>query len=221
MSAILFGSIGAIAETSELQRLAFNQAFTLHKLDWQWSRDEYITLLEKSGGQNRVLDYAKSLGISVDAEAIHHSKSEIFQKLLQERPLEARSGVVEVMQMAKQSGLKLAFVTATSKQNVMSILEALKNEINESDFDLVVSASDIEHPKPAPDAYNFALKQLGQMPQSCVAVEDNFCGLEAAKAAGLACIAFPGENTAHHNFEAADLCVNRLDFKQLQQFISG
>jgi phosphoglycolate phosphatase-like HAD superfamily hydrolase len=62
MSAILFGSIGTIADTSELQRQAFNQAFKAHGLDWCWDREEYLTLLEKSGGQKRIADYAGSTG---------------------------------------------------------------------------------------------------------------------------------------------------------------
>jgi hypothetical protein len=44
MSAILFGSIGPIADTSELQRQAFNQAFQAHGLDWCWHREEYLTI---------------------------------------------------------------------------------------------------------------------------------------------------------------------------------
>ena len=34
--AILFGSIGTIVETSELQRKSFNQAFSEAGLDWNW-----------------------------------------------------------------------------------------------------------------------------------------------------------------------------------------
>jgi hypothetical protein len=34
MSAILFGSISTLADTSELQRRAFNEAFSAHGLDW-------------------------------------------------------------------------------------------------------------------------------------------------------------------------------------------
>ena len=50
MPAVLFGSIGALADTSELQREAFNEAFDAHGLDWNWSRDEYRALL---AGQRR------------------------------------------------------------------------------------------------------------------------------------------------------------------------
>ncbi|MFT7179418.1 MAG: phosphoglycolate phosphatase-like HAD superfamily hydrolase, partial [Oceanospirillaceae bacterium] len=37
--AILFGSIGTLVETSELQRRAFNQAFSEAGLDWNWSEE--------------------------------------------------------------------------------------------------------------------------------------------------------------------------------------
>jgi HAD superfamily hydrolase (TIGR01509 family) len=219
MTAIFFGSIGTITDTSELQRQAFNRAFALHNLDWQWSREEYMNLLEKSGGQQRIEEYAKSMGQSVDAAAIHYSKSEIFQNVLHEKPLVARPGVVDVMRKAKQNGLKLALVTGTSEQNVLSMLEALRNEIDANDFDLVLNSSKVEHPKPAKDAYVVALRELNQMPDSCVAIENNVDGLESAKSAGLACIAFPDENTARHNFKTADLQVSRLDFELLQRFL--
>jgi len=219
MSAIFFGSIGTIADTSELQRQAFNQAFVLHNLDWQWSREEYASLLEKSGGKQRIEEYAKSNGQSVDAAAIHHSKSEIFQNALHQEPLIARSGVVDVIRKAKQNGLKLALVTGTSEQNVLSMLEALHNEIDVNDFDLVLNSSKIKHPKPDKDAYIIALKELNQTPNSCVAIENNVDGLESAKSAGIACIAFPDENTAHHNFKTADLQVSQLDFELLQRFL--
>lgn len=42
LSALLFGSISTIADTSERQRHAFNEAFAEHGLDWQWDRDEYL-----------------------------------------------------------------------------------------------------------------------------------------------------------------------------------
>lgn len=219
MSAILFGSISTVADTSELQRQAFNQAFALHQLSWQWSRAEYVNLLESSGGCQRISDYAKSVGQLVDAEAIHRSKSELFQQSLHKGSLTARPGVVEVIKQAKQQGVKLAFVTTTSAQNVASILEALRSEIGVGDFDLVVSASDVAHSKPAKDAYDFALKALDQTPDAAVAIEDNLDGLAAAKSAQLACVAFPNQNTAQHQFETADLQVSHLDFEQLQRFL--
>ena len=38
MTAILFGSISTLADTSEIQRDSFNQAFAEHGLDWTWDQ---------------------------------------------------------------------------------------------------------------------------------------------------------------------------------------
>ena len=82
MPAMFFGSISTIADTSELQRQAFNDAFAEHGLDWHWDRDAYQALLQSSGGSDRVAEYARSKGDSVDAEAVHRTKSELFQQRL-------------------------------------------------------------------------------------------------------------------------------------------
>ena len=71
MSAVLFGSISTIADTSELQRRAFNEAFASHGLDWEWSRDDYVSMLGSNGGAQRVADFASGRGEDVDAKAVH------------------------------------------------------------------------------------------------------------------------------------------------------
>ncbi|MGF1522893.1 MAG: HAD family hydrolase [Leptolyngbyaceae cyanobacterium] len=220
MSAILFGSIGAIAETSELQRQAFNKAFEREGLDWHWSREEYMPLLQKSGGRQRIEDYAHSRGQSVDTEKLHQSKSQIFQNSLQEGELKPRLGVVETIHKAKQNGLNLAFVTTTSEQNVASILAALNSSFDTSAFDLVTTAAHVKQSKPSQEVYLLALKKLGEQPDSCIAIEDNLGGVKASKSAGISCVAFPGENTADHDFEAADWRVSHLDFDELMQFMA-
>ena len=99
------------------------------------------------------------------------------------------------------------------------MLQALRNEIDANDFDLVLNCSKVEYPKPAKDAYEFALRELNQIPDDCVAIENNVDGLISAKSAGLACIAFPDENTVDHTFDGASLLVKHLEFEQLQRFL--
>lgn len=218
-SALLFGSIGTLADTSEIQRQAFNQAFAQHHLDWHWSREEYIPLLEKGGGQQRIEDYAKEKGDSVDTEAIHRTKSEVFQQLVRSSGLQLRAGVKSTIQSAKQAGFKVALVTTTSEKNVETMLDALGSEISPNVFDLVVNKLNVAQPKPAKDAYRFAMQELDQTSDTCVAIEDNVEGVQAAKAADIACIAFPGENTAHHAFDDADARTDTLAFEQISALL--
>jgi HAD superfamily hydrolase (TIGR01509 family) len=213
MQAILFGSIGTIAETSELQRRAFNEAFKAHGLDWHWPRAYYQDLLVHSGGQQRIAAHAGKQ--AVDAKAIHQTKSQLFQNLLTQSGLTPRPGVLETIQTAQTHGLPLGLVTATSPENVTQLLAAVSG-IKAEDFDVIVDRSRITHPKPAPDAYTFALKQLGMSARDCLAIEDNHDGLLSAVSAGLECVAFPGENTADHDFTKAQRVVHHLHFAELK-----
>ena len=63
--AVIFGAIGTIVETSNIQRKSFNKAFKEFGLDWYWSSTEYKKLLEKSGGENRLSKYANKKNVKI------------------------------------------------------------------------------------------------------------------------------------------------------------
>ena len=48
IKAVLFGSIGTIIETSDIQRNCFNQAFQKVGLNWYWSKKIYKSMLKLS-----------------------------------------------------------------------------------------------------------------------------------------------------------------------------
>ena len=215
MSAILFGSISTLVDSSELQRRAFNESFEAHGLDWQWSQPDYVAMLESNGGAQRIADYAQAHGDEVDADAVHATKSQIFQELLATSGLKARPGVADVIDEAKRRNVKLGFVTTTSPENSSALLETLSPEIDAETFDIIVDRDSVADSKPEPAAYLFALKQLGETPSSAVAIEDNIGGVAAADAAGITCIAFPNENTADGDFAEAEETVDSLDAEHL------
>ena len=133
--AILFGSIGTLIETSDLQRESFNEAFKEAGLDWYWDQEDYRLLLKQSGGTKRIEDFAEKNNSTVQAQQIRERKTEIFnQKLLTEKMM-PRQGVIDLIEYAKNNQLKLGFVTSTTKDNINSVFSALKNYFNEDDFD--------------------------------------------------------------------------------------
>lgn len=54
----------------------------------------------------------------------------------------------------------------------------------------IFSADDVAHPKPAPDLFLHAARELGAKPAHCLVVEDSPSGVRAARAAGMPCVAF-------------------------------
>ncbi len=216
MPAVLFGSIGTLADTSELQRESFNEAFRAHGLDWNWSRDEYRQLLEGSGGAKRIADYARERGQQVDAAAVHRTKSELFQKKVRQSHPAPRPGLTDTIDQARAHGYKLALVTTTSPDNVTALADALRPRVDIGSFDLVVDTTSVERAKPDPAAYRYALERLGEPAGEAVAIEDNVGGVQAAASAGVRCLAFPGENNAGHDFGAATDRIDELSFDQLR-----
>jgi HAD superfamily hydrolase (TIGR01509 family) len=211
MTAILFGSISTLADTSEIQREAFNRAFAEHGLDWTWDREEYAGLLGSNGGRDRVAAYAAARGEDVDADAVHATKSRIYQETVRASGVAPRAGVVETFRAAKAGGLKVGLVTTTSADNLAALGDALAGEVDFDQFDVVVDQSKVSARKPDAEAYSYALEQLGVAPHDAVAIEDNLGGVESARAAGVPTVAFPNGNTATHDFgdtrriEALDL----------------
>jgi HAD superfamily hydrolase (TIGR01509 family) len=221
MSAILFGSISTLADTSELQREAFNEAFRTHGLDWDWQQEEYAALLEQSGGSDRVAAYAKDRGEDVDADAVHRTKSELFQQKLAAGQASPRPGVVDTIANARREGHKIALVTTTSPENVEALTEALRTSVDVAGFDAVVDSSQVDRPKPDRAAYTFVLEQLGEKAEDCVAIEDNLGGVQAASSAGVSCVAFPNVNTADHSFDQAVGRVDELDLAELRDLAAN
>ncbi|NMO88407.1 HAD-IA family hydrolase [Actinomycetospora sp. TBRC 11914] len=220
-SALLLGSISSVVDTSELQRRAFNDAFSHHGLDWEWDRERYAAMLTSNGGRDRIAEYARSTGESVDADAVHATKSRIFQQLLGASTLHPRPGVAETVRAAHEQGLRVGLVTSTSKENVAALLEAVRDDLAAGEFDVVVDSSRVERTKPDPAAYTVALDELGLSAGQCVAVEDNPGGVEAAAAAEVPCVAFPNENTASADFGAALARVEALDLAQLRDLVEN
>lgn len=221
MTTILFGSISTLADTSELQRDAFNRAFAEHGLDWSWDREEYRDLLRGNGGARRIADVASERGEQVDADAVHATKSSLFQQSLTETFPSARPGVVETITDARDRGDKVGLVTTTTPENVAALLAALAPELGEDAFDLVLDLTDVAETKPDPAVYRLAVERLGVQVGDCVAVEDNTGGVESATAAGIPCLAFPNENTAGHDFARATSTLERLSLAEADRAAGG
>ena len=80
MKALLFGSIGTLIETSNIQREAFNQAFKEIGLDWHWDQESYKQLLKKSGGTKRIKDFAEKNNTNDDAKKLGKERQQFIMK---------------------------------------------------------------------------------------------------------------------------------------------
>ncbi len=87
----------------------------------------------------------------------------------------------------KRDGFKVAIASSSNKRKVKFNVELIG--VTENDLDAVLSGSEIERQKPAPDIFLKAAEKTGSDPAQCVVMEDAISGVQAAKAAGMKCIA--------------------------------
>ena len=210
---IMFGSIGAVVETSDLQRQAYNEAMKEAGLDWHWDTATYAELLTQAGGKERLAHLAAATGADLPPEkieSIHARKTELACAKMASNGLTLRPGVPELVKLAKERGMKLAFVTTTYQPNIDAVFTVGGETVSADVFDAIISRADVEHGKPSPDAYLIALKALGVSPDDVLAIEDTATSVMSAKRAGIDVVATPGELTAGQDFWQADLVIDKL-----------
>lgn len=151
---------------------------------------------------------AEKLGIAIDVEKALQRRHDNFVALINERETIAMPGAAELLAVAAASGAwKLAIATSAPQAKFRETLQAAKIPFNF--FSAIVTGDHVEKKKPDPEIYLAAADRLGLPPTRCVVVEDAIMGVQAAKAAGMACIALTGSFPAE-DLAAADIIVDSL-----------
>ncbi|AQS40441.1 haloacid dehalogenase superfamily protein, subfamily IA, variant 3 with third motif having DD or ED [Shewanella psychrophila] len=101
---------------------------------------------------------------------------------------QAMTGVESALEFCRTNDYKIGL--ATSSSNL--IIEAVLNKLNIAHyFDAIESAEHLAYGKPHPEVYLNCAKAINLDPITCVAIEDSFNGLVAARAANMQTIAIP------------------------------
>ena len=202
MKVLLLGSIGVLAETSELQRQAYNKSFRKHGLDWYWSVANYCDLLKSPGGKKRLKSFANSNMSEQLIESIHNGKEEFYSDALR-GGISPREGLVECLDYCRSNDISVALITTTTENNITALSNALKPEINFDQFSLITTKKDVQNEKPSSDIYKYALSFFDITAKQAIAIEDTEANQEAALKEQIICYLFAGEYAAtSHNFNA-------------------
>jgi HAD superfamily hydrolase (TIGR01509 family) len=214
-TALIFDVDGTLAETEELHRAAFNEAFVQAGLDWHWGRRIYRDLLRVPGGKERIraYDQMRRSGPPLSDKAIvelHQIKTDRFAALMAAASCPLRPGVDALLDAARARGQKLAICTTTTRVNIDALLDSTLGAGWEALFGAVVAADDVSRKKPAPDAYIEVLSQLDLPAGACLAFEDSRNGMLSAVRAGVPCIVTRSVYFSDDDFTGALAVVDEL-----------
>lgn len=220
-AALIFDVDGTLAETEELHRQAFNEAFIRHGLDWHWDRAIYRGLLRVTGGKERIRAYQDRLRIDLplsdaDIGALHRVKTAHYAELIETGCCPLRPGVMDLLTAAKARGQRLAIATTTSHGNIDALLARALGSRWAADFDAIVAGDDVRHKKPAPDVYLEVLARLKLDAPDCIAIEDSANGLIAASGANIPVLITRSMFFRDDDFSGARVVLNDLSELALQ-----
>lgn len=183
--AIVFDNDGLLLDTEEV-----------------WTRAE-STLFERHGTSFTMEHKRALLGTSVATAAAKiegmlgrpgrgmEMMDELHELVMEEAlaGVPPRPGALELLNALRDEGLPVGLASNSSWEFVERVL-SVAGLLN-GHFDLIVTADDVERPKPAPDLYLAACAGLGAAPTRAAALEDSETGVASARAAGLFVIAVP------------------------------
>jgi HAD superfamily hydrolase (TIGR01509 family) len=120
--------------------------------------------------------------------------------------VEPMPGVIPWLERLQEAGFRQGIASSAPVANIDTLVDELGVRTS---FDVIVSGVDLPG-KPEPVLFLKVADMLHVLPERCVVVEDAVAGVEAAKRAGMGCIAVTTTSPASA-LGAADIVVDRLD----------
>jgi HAD superfamily hydrolase (TIGR01509 family) len=199
---VLWDMDGVLVDTGEFHFRAWMQ--TLPGEGLPFDRDTF----RRTFGMNNAGILALLLGREPETayiQRVSDLKEANFRQAIhgQAQPL---PGVLDWLERLKRAGFRQAVASSAPQENIDTLIGALK--IGDF-FQAVVSAARMPG-KPDPAVFLEAAGRLDLPAEACVVVEDAVPGVEAARRAGMKCIAVTTTNPAGA-LAGADLVVDRLD----------
>ena len=200
IQAVLFDMDGVLVDTERQICLAAIQMFK--ELGVTVQPDDFLPFV--GAGENRYLGgVAEKYGVNLNIDVAKVRTYTIYGEIVHKR-LKPLSGVHEFITRCRTHGVRTAIATSA---------DFMKMEINLREiglpaetFDATVNGLEVAHKKPSPEIYLTAARKIGVEPSRCLVVEDAINGIQAAKAAGMYCLALTTSFNARQLQQADWIC---------------
>lgn len=186
----------------ELQAVFFDMDGTLVRSEHLWLEAE-IAVCAELGGVWTAADQELTVGgplpklaaailarvgrDDLSVEQVGAMVNADMERRLASSPVAWMPGAQRLLAQVRAAGVPCALVSASFRNLVDAVLDAVGREL----FDTTVAGDEVQHAKPAPDAYVLAAHRLGVDADSAVVLEDSPTGVRAGEAAGCVVVAIP------------------------------
>ena len=201
--AVIFDMDGVLTDSEPLINAA---AIAMFKEKGLAVQPEDFLPFVGTGEERYVAGVAEKYDFPLDPPAAKRRTYEIYLDLVPSQ-LGAFPGVLELVNACRSAGLLVAVASSADEIKVSANLEKIGLPIKF--WDMVITGEAVKNKKPAPDIFLTAAERLAVNPSACVVVEDAVNGIQAAKAAGMRCVAV-AQSFPPDRLHEADVTRNRI-----------
>lgn len=205
LKAIIFDMDGVIIDSEDQHDRAARRVFQAHGVTVD---ADYHSRFVGSSTKKLVQTSIQDLRLDVTEDTLFEEMNLEKKKVLAEEGYLPLPGVIHLIKQLAQEGLKLAIASSSQPNDIRDAVKALKIR---KYFHQLVSSAHVEHPKPAPDTFELALKELGVNASEAMVIEDSHNGVQAAKAAGITCVGFLNPHSGQQDLSAADVLLQSFE----------
>lgn len=192
LDALIFDVDGTLVDTNAIHVEMFRRSF--EACGYVVGADRIAPEIGK-GGDHLVADVLGADADKEHGEAIRAAVKQQFLDTAATTKFAVLPGAVEIIELAKQQGLKVAIATSGQKEFLEAIEKSCGVPFSEL-VDLVITASDAEESKPSPDIVSVTAQKFGLTPAQCAMIGDTPHDARACRAAGVICF---GLETGGHS----------------------
>jgi beta-phosphoglucomutase len=181
-SAVIFDMDGVLVDTEPVINAAAIEG--LKEFGVRAKPEDFIPFIG-AGEIKYIGGVAEKYGLAYRPEM----KDRVYEIYLQivDKMLTVYPGTIDCLTNLNKDGIPMAVASSADRIKIDANLRA--SLIAPELFQVILSAEDVIHRKPAPDLFLTAAARLGIAPERCIVVEDALNGVQAAKSAGMVCIA--------------------------------
>jgi HAD superfamily hydrolase (TIGR01509 family) len=182
-AAIIFDMDGVLVDSNPFHLRKWVDLFQAHGIPFDEGELPNIVL-----GPPNDVTFRRYLAKDLTPEQLAELSEELEENFRREIGPHARAfpGVRRFIEESHTQGITMAVASAAIAKNVDFLISALGLR---DYFRELLTGDDISHPKPDPEIYLKTADKLGVSPAACAVFEDSFVGIEAAKRAGMKCVA--------------------------------
>lgn len=205
LKAVIFDMDGVIINSEPQHYQAYVMVCQEYGIEFPY--EEYKGFI--GGTHQKVCEYVSyELKVPLSPEVIREKIRENIAYLIKTEGYEEIKGIKSLIQDLHRNHYKLAVASSSPQKEIQAVVDFLGIQ---DCFEKLISGESVTHPKPSPEIFEKAMKELGVTKDECVIIEDSSNGVNAGCSAGVPVLGFYNPDSGNQDLSRAVMVVEGFE----------